>query len=368
MSANAVSNNTFSYYTSAVAATADALHKSGAFMDIISKSTPTLDRLRQKGKITFQGGKQVAINLMYGLDTPVDSYSDLDSLTITRSDGMTEVFAPWAQYHFPVVISGHEARTNKGKAEVANLLKARFRQGMLAANERLSNDLWDVSGLAATSQAVTAMGNGGKNIISIPAIVGPYADGGSTGGMDTSDSRKYSLYGMSYALAYWHAQMQNAGGTLIYQTYIAGLRNLFLNCAKQGGGEPDVFVGDYTAYANYLNSLDTKIQYTSWKEADIGFKGVECMGAMFYPDRHVPDMDNCQNWDDTPVDSSVFALNTEHLGLAILSGADFIPSKPKEPENQDVMVVNHFFEGQMICDHRSAQGLMHDIPASIAAS
>ncbi|MBK8871770.1 MAG: phage major capsid protein [Elusimicrobia bacterium] len=357
---NTPAGNTFSYYTSAIAATADALHKSGAFVDIISKGTPTLDRLRNKGKISYQGGKQLAINLMYGLDTPVNSYSDLDPLTITRPDGMSEFFAKWAQYHFPVVISGHEMRTNSGKAQIADLLKARFRQGMNSANERLSNDMWDLEGLIATSEVVSSTGNGGKNIMSIPMLLSP------SSGMDTGDTREYDLYGIDADLAYWHPQLQNGGGSLTARTYLAGLRALFLNCSKQGAGEPDLAIADYMAYANYIEALDTKMQYTSWDKADMGFRGVECMGAVMYPDRHVPDMDNCKDWDNTPVDGTVFFINSEHMGLGILSGADFKPETPQKPVDQDAIVTNHFFEGQLYVDHRSCHGIMHDIPAALS--
>jgi len=361
MSVTADSGQTFSYFTSAIAATADALHKGGAFVDIISKGTPTLDRLRQKGKINFQGGRQVAINLMYGLDTPVNSYSDLDPLTISRPDGMSEYFAPWAQYHFPVLVSGHEARTNKGKAQIANLLKMRFRQGMNSAKERLSDDCWDYTGLVQASEVISSSGNGGKNIMSIPMLVPAYT------GMDTNDSRDYDLYGIdTSAKAYWQPQIQDGGGSLTAATLINGLRTLFLNCSKQGAGEPDLAIADYTSYANYLSALDTKIQYTSWDKADMGFKGVECMGATMYPDRHVPDVDNAQNWDDTVVDGSVFMLNSEHIFLAILDSADFKPETPQKPVDQDAIVTNHFFEGQLCVDHRSCHGIMHDIPATLS--
>ncbi len=369
---NTPSLSTFSYLTSAMAATSDALHKSGAFIDVISKATPTLDRLKDKGKISFQGGRQLAINLMYGLDTPVNSYSDLDPLTITRPDGMSEYFAKWAQYHFPVVISGHEAAVNKGKAELDNLLKLRFRQGMNSAKERLSKDMWDLMGTTTTAAgdtAISASGNGGKNIISLPMIIGPYAAGNSVGGMDTNDSHIYDLYGISPAsVTWWRNQIVNHAGSQVRATLLSNLRKLSLECAKQNQGDPDLMIADYTTYANYMEALDTKMQYTSWDKADIGFKGVECMGSIMYPERHVPDMDNAYNWDSASfTDGSVFALNTEHLGFAILSGRDFAPETPQRLIDQDGVVVNHFFEGQLFTDHKGCQGLMHDIPSSFTS-
>lgn len=353
--ATSVSNNTFSYYTSAIAATADAMHKSGAFMDVISKANPLLERLRSKAKISVDGGRQVAINLMYSIDGNVNSYSDLDELDITRPDGLTTVFDKWAQYHFAVVVSGHEMRTNRGKAQAANLLKARFKQRMLSAQERLASDMWYLG-----TSGSTATGNNDKNIKSIPILV-PVHDSGA------SAKKDIDLYGIDMsANAYWQPQNYDFATSATAEQLQNGLRKLFLDCAKQGAGEPDLAVTDYQTYNLYLSALNPQLRYTSWEKADIGFKGVELMGATLFPDRFVPDADTgVQSGDGSWAYGTLYFLNTDRLGFMILAGADFKPDSPEKPVNQDAIVTNHFFEGQLILDHRSCHGAAFGIPASL---
>ena len=354
MSASAISANTFSYYTAVTSATGDALHKGGAFQDIIKKATPTLDRIGKKGKINEDGGRQVAINLLYSNDTNVNSYGELEELDTSRSDGMTTVFDKWCLYHFGVSFSGTEMATNKGKAQIANLVKARYAQHMQSATERLSNDIWQLG-----TTASVATGNGDKNIKSIPMVVPAF---------ETSSSvRDIDLYGIdTTANDYWQPKLKDFADSATAQGLLDGLRWLAIEVTKAGKGKADLCPMDYQTYNLYIGALDTKVRYTNTKSADTGFESVDCYGADAYPEMYVPDTEGGYNWDSSSwANGSAYFLNTNHLWFRTLSGRDWKPEGAIRPHNQDAVVNNHFFQGQFGCDARDCHGLAFDIPSSL---
>ena len=348
----------FSYYSALYASTAGALHKGGKWVDIWSKGNPTLDWLRKKNQIGYDGGSQIEIVLAYTSGDGTSSYSDLDPLTIARPDQASKYFQKWSQYHFPVVLSGHDMRVNRGKAATAKLMKQQFRMSMTGAKETLSAHLWKLG-----TDDSEATGNGGKDIVSIPQIVSSRDAAGSNFDID--------LYGIDASAnsSYWDAQTQDCTGTITTVTFPKMLRLLYLNCCKDGNGDPDFGITDYQSYGMYLAALDNRVRYTQTEKADVGFKGVECMGATVFPDSYVPDVDNGYNYDSGSwADGSWYFLNSEYLHFAILSGADFAPDEPQKPVDQDGMVINHFFEGNLYCTRRNCHGVAFDIPSTITAA
>ncbi len=348
MSATLVSGNTFAAYTSHIASTTDHLYKSGVFTDVIGASNPVVAKLRSKGKQNVSGGRQVAIDLMYEHVSNVDTYSDLDTLDLTRPDGMTQVFTPWAQMHGALVLSGHEMRTNKGKAQAQNLVKNRTKQLMNSLIEKTSTMLWDL-------RTTTTTGNGGKNLTSIPMIVP----------LDTTD---IDLYGIDMsANTWWQNKEFDFADSATAQSLIDGLRKLYLDCTKGVGGSPDMCVADYQSYNLYIGAMDTKVRYTSTGESDIGFASVKCMGMDMFPDEHVPDSEADVNWDSGSwANGSFYVLNTDYLELLYLEGAEYTPDAPLKPVDKDALVTNYFTEFQLITNNRRKQGGAWDVPAALS--
>ena len=349
MQATTVSGNTFSAYTSNIAMTLDHMYKSGVFTDIISKGNPLFAKLKSKGKSSVSGGRQVAIDLMYGLSSNVNSYSDLDDLDITRQDGHTQVFTKWAQYHGALVFSGHEMNTNRGKEQAQSLVKNRVKQLLASFSDRMNRDLWDITPEGTTT------GNGGKNITSIPQIV-------------PCNTKDIDLYGidMSETPAFAN-KTYDFGGDMTPQAFTDGLRRLYLDTTKSLGGAPDMSVCDYNSYDLYLAAMDRKIQYTDWKDADIGFASVKCMGSDLYPDEHVPDTEHAVNWDSNEwTNGSFYFLNTQFLELLFLAGRDFKPGKQLDAINKDGVVTNYFAECQLVTNHRAKHGVAFDLAATLS--
>jgi len=352
---------THSYITSAIASTKDALHQSGKWRDIVSKANPTWDWLKRKGRIDYDGGRQLAIDVLYSTDdVPVGSFSDMDELTISRPDGASEVYDRWAQYHFPVIISGHEKNINGGKAAKTKLIKNRFKQAIKASAKKMSQDTWDIIGGCTlgsdTSGTEITTGNSNKNMKSLALLVPPTA---TAGGYNNGD-----LYGIAAAETYWAPQSHDFADSASVQVMVDSLRNLFLSCAEFGDGQgPDLAIGDYTSYGLYIAALDTKVRYTQVEKGDMGFRGVMCNGATLFPDTYVPDPEAGANY-GSRANGAIYMLDTDHIFLAYLAGMDFKPGPVQMPVNQNIEVVNHFAELQLYIDHRSCHGVAWDIPTA----
>lgn len=347
MSANSVSNNTFAAYTAHIASTHDHLFNAGVFTDVIGSSNPVTAKLRAKGNKSVDGGRQVAIDIMYELVSNVDTYEDLDDLDLTRPDGMTQVFDKWSQMHGALILSGHEMRTNRGKAQAKSLVKARTKQLMNTLIERTNIMLWDII------PDDTTTGNDGKNIKSIPMIV-------------PCNGKDIDLYGIDMsAKTYWQNKVKDYADSATKQAYTDKLRQLYLDCSKGVGGRPDMAVGDYQSYDLYIGAMDVKVRYTSIKESDIGFESVRLMGMDFFPDEHVPDTEAQVNWDSGSwANGSIYMLNTDFLKLLYLEGAEYSPDAPMKTPGKDALITNNFTEFQIVTDNRRKHGVAFDIPAT----
>jgi len=334
--------------------TADNYYKSGLVHDAVFKSNPTFAALHKKGvKKETKGGGKIQVNLMYGKNGTVKSYSRYETLDVAPQDGIEPAFYPWAQYSGSVAIDGLSEAQNSGAPQIQKLLREKMTQLTMSFSEQMNEDLWDLSGLTV---ATATTGNGGKKIQSIPLFVqGDPTAASTVGGIDQATN------------SWWRNKTANSNADS-YIKLKSELRNLYSEVCKGNGGSPDMGIADLVTYNTYEASMDAQIRYTQDSDATLGFENIKLKGAKLFWDEHVPDPDTGVNWDSGSLaNGAVYLLNTKFLELVVMSGKDFAPLGFQQPVDQDARVGNWVFYGQLVCSNRAKQGVLEDTLLTIVS-
>lgn len=332
--------------------TADHYYKSGLVHDGIFKGNQTWAELTKKGiKKNVGGGGQIQVNLMYGQNETVDSYSRYGLLDTAPQDGIEPAFYPWAQYAGTVAIDGLSKSQNSSKEKIQDLMKEKTQQLIMSFSERMNYDLWDRGNLTLAAPILT--GNGNKNIISLPAYI------------QKDPTQAYSIGGITQSTnTWWKNKTLDGTDTASYAAFLADMQTMYTDVSKGTGGTPTHIISGPLTYNGYERAMDTKTRYSMDDTASFGFENIRYKGAKYFWDEHVPDMDTPYNSDHgsfTEVGKgSMFFLNDKFLELVTLDGKDFAPLGFVRPPNQDASVGSWIFYGQLVCSNRRKQGLIFE--------
>lgn len=139
----------------------------------------------------------------------------------------------------------------------------------------------------------------------------------------------------------WEGKMSSTT-TAVSLDLILTLRRL----AKVGDGpkgKPDLVVTTETIFQKFLSLLQIQQRLTEGKEtAKAGFTGVWYAGCDIFPDDYCPS-------------SHVFALNSNHLGIAIHKDGDFVRLPwSMVPDSPDDRTMKIFLDCNLITNNRKA--------------
>ena len=291
--------------------------------DNIFTRIPLFMWLKQKARLSEDGGATIVVPLMYGKNTTAKSYSGYGILDTTPQDGLTAAQYTWAQYSVSITISGREERIqNAGEKAILKLLASKTEQAEMSLRDKLDIDLW--------ASATT-----GTNILALPTIVDT-----TTTIADVSKS----------ANSWWQAQV-NASGSFAAQglsdmelTY-----NEVMNQSMDNSG-PDFLCGTQAVYEFYNNKLQPQQRYTDNKYGDAGFENLRFKGATMTFDGNVPSQ-------------ALFFLRSDNLKLVSNSATNFITTPFIKPENQDARVAQILWAGNIVSDNNRKLGKMTGITA-----
>ena len=329
--------------------TSNLYYEKGKVFDNVFESSDTLKALKAHAKREEIGGAKIQVNVMYGHNEAVDSYSRYEQVNIAPQDGMTSAFYDWAQYSAPVSIDGLSEFQNSSASKIQSLLGEKIEQASMSFAERINKDLMDV----ADSVATGITGNGGKNIISLPLLMQKDpTTGADVGGIDQS------------AETWWANQTKDsdAAGTtgVIFKNT---MRNIYNSCTRGAGGQPDLIITDQVSHERYESSLDELTRYTSTNKGDVGFEHLVFKNARMVWDPYCPDMGaGTDGVPGTPLThGSMFFINTKFLKLICGKGKDFAPTAFRTPVDQDARTQLWLFYGQLVTSNRRKNGVLYDI-------
>ena len=329
----------------------------GKYHDNVFKAIPSFWWIYEKMKASQQGGERIAINLQYGKNTTVGSYSRYDVIDTTPQDNQTTVYYPWAQFAGSVTIDGYSERINQGKSQIVNLLQAKVSELEGSMSEDLNRQLWQVS-------------PGTKDILSIPSLI-PLApqttDAMSPGGLSGTTK------------TYWRNQTSQSSGST-WKAVIVEAKHLYNLCSKggnkNGSGAPDLAICDQNTYEHIENYMTEQERYTDSdlgaKARSVGFENIKFKRATLFWDEMVPDAygdgTTGYNYDSGSYTyGALYFLNTNYLEYVVMSGCDLKPQPFLKPVNQDARTSLTLHMHNLCVSARRKHGVLHHITRSLVA-
>lgn len=354
-------------YNAFLTATRDKYLKTAPTNAII-KTNPTFAYLNAKGRVrTLDGGAKIAVPLMYGKNTTVESISPYQTFDISPQDGMTTAFYDYAEYVVSVSMSNLELKQNQGPNAVFNLMTVKTDLATKSLAEQLNIDLLAIEGLTTAKT-----GNSGKNIISIPMYFPKTAPGSCSidvGGIDMSAETNATT-----GICWW---APDPSAIIAHSaTTIAGtLKDLYTARAHasklSGTGMPD-FAITHIGFWTWLNmALDTKVRYAgAGTKANTGFDTLSVQGMEVFWDSHMADYTLTYDWNTSGAgaDYSIVMCNSDYLELGGLRGMNFDWTPFQQPEDQLARVSTCVFAGNLLCSNRASGAVVFDLDVSTVTS
>lgn len=286
-------------------------------VDNIFKSNAIFFELKRRGRVKEEsGGERITVPLMYAKNDTAKSYAGYDTLDTTPQTGIDAAEFNWKQYSASITISGEEQNKNAGtKHKIIDLLDAKTEQARMSLVEKMTTDIY-----------TDGTGNASKNITGLVAMV---ATTGTYGAIDSA------------VQTWWQAQGVDTSTNAVT---LAEMRNMFNSPAKGGTDTPNLVVTTQTIFETYESLLTATVQTQSEatkKVGDAGFQALEFKG--------VPVV-----YDELCNSGVIYFLNLKHLGLTVHENVNFKTSDFKEPEDQDALVAQIKWMGNLTCDRRAS--------------
>jgi len=271
-----------------------------------------------------EGGETIVEQILYEMNSTVDSFSNYGPIDTTPQEGMTIARFNWKQYAGTVSISGHERRVNRGSPKMISLLDSKFKQLEMSLRDRLSRDAFG-----------DGTGNGSMNLTGLAAHISATA----------------TLGGLAPGTFPWWAASVTASVGSFATNGIKNVRTKF-NTLSLGNDRPDAIFSDQTTYERYDAAVEDKQRYhmtgTINKVADAGFVSLAWQGVPWLFDR------------DCTANAILF-LNSRYLKFKVLKGADFEMTPFVTPTEQDASSAKMLFEGNLVTNNRRRLGSLTGI-------
>lgn len=290
------------------------------FADNLSQSFLLMYWLTTQGrKIVEDGGESITVQLMYGSNTTVKSYSGYELLDTTPQEGMTAANYPWRQLSGSVSISREEERKNSGEQRLINLLEARVKQTEISLSSEM-NRQWFGSGA-------------GKDMLGLNLLVETTpASGGTVGGIARSDALN----------AWWRNQYIGHGGANLS---VGGLLNIYklYNLASRGNEHPDLGITTKGAYEVIEDKIAQNQRFVDSRVANSAFEMIKIKGAVV-------------GYDEQCTATTFYWLNSDYLAFVVDKMTDLIMTDFVRPEDQDARVAQILLMGNLVLSNAARQG------------
>jgi hypothetical protein len=293
-------------------------------IDQIHNSNAVFYKLKSVGAIKEEsGGERIQQPLMYGKNTTVHSYQGYEQLDTTPQEGIDSAEYNWKQYSVSISVNGKELRQNKGKKwKIIDLLDAKTKQARLALVSALTEGIFS-----------DGTGNGNRDLTGLEAMV---AASGVYGGIDSA------------AHDWWRAGVESTSEAL----GLPKMRTAYNTASVGGKDAPDLIVTTQALFEKY-EGVFTAVSDTNvagvWRTESAGVKKMADGGFESMSFKGVPMV-----WDESCPAGTMYFLNTGHMNLTVHEDANFDTTDFVKPENQDALIAQILFMGNMTCDRRKS--------------
>jgi hypothetical protein len=300
-------------YSEITAIAQNAINKS--LTDNIFGSNIVLKKMKDKAKM-LAGGVNIQEPLIYSTSTSGGWYTDVDALTISKTDNITAAVFAWRQAYESIRVSQLDVAKCSGDSAKLDLVASKIKVAELAMADRL---------------AVGLFGNGGSSTIDgFQAMI----DDDTYGGINPAD------------FAGWAAQLKGNSGT--DRALSLGLIQQLDGACTIGQDAPTFFVARQNVYDEAYNLFQPHQRLESEEVAKLGFKSLMVNGKPLLVDSHAPV-------------KTIFAINEKYAQLVIHKDNNMRKEHHSALESTDSMLTKIFFMGNLVCSNRRMHGELTDI-------
>ncbi|MBB6731890.1 phage major capsid protein [Cohnella zeiphila] len=284
--------------------------------DNISRRSPTMKMLMKNKKSWDQGGDTIQPAIEYAYASNAGSYRGYDTLNIEPQQTVTDAEFRRKQLYASIVYNGYEVASSRGKNAIFSMAEI----AMNGAETALFN-------LMATQIFADGTGNGGKDILGLPAAVDDGTNVAIYGGIDRTTN------------TFWKAQYDDSIGSItndiLTQYYVAASRGGLQN-------SPDFMVAGFTAWQAVNKVVSGRYEtHSTVNDAgkmfgNLGFPFINFMGVPVVYDEYCPTGD-------------LYMLNSDTIQLWTDPVINFKPSELVKPPNMDAKIGQIFWSGELVC-------------------
>lgn len=288
--------------------------------DNIHNSNALFYLLKEKKAIREEdGGERIVEPLMYATNTTAGSYDGYDQLDVTPQGGIDAAEFNWKQYSASITISGKQIRQNAGRKEkIIDLMEAKTKQAELSLRAQLTKGLFS-----------DGTGNSSKDLTGLKAMV---LNSGTYGGINSA------------TYTWWASNVDSTSEALS----LADMRTAFNTGSLGGSDNPDIIVTTQTLFEKYESLLTSDIDMLSPGVKKMGDVGIQALGF-----KGIPIV-----WDEDCNSGYMYFLNTKHMALVVHKDANFDTTDFEKPEDQDALVAQILFMGNLTCNRRKSHNLL----------
>lgn len=285
-------------------------------IDLFFNSNPLWIRMASKERVAYGGGDLIRQPILYD-KLNAGSYSGFDTFDITRRSTKTVLQFDWSQYQVTLTIDGRTLlKTSGSGTRITDLVETEMETARLTLAEELGADLF-----------LDGTGNGAKDILGLIAAIDSGANVATYGGINRND-------GSLQATAV-QGNLNTTGGALSLP-----LVNTAMGSATIQPQRPELIVTTQSVWDRFWERSQPAQREPSGPGFDdlarVGFTAVNFNGAAVVVDSHV-------------ASGNVWLINSETFKLIVHEDRDFVFSGFQKPSNQDAMVGQIFWAGQLIC-------------------
>ena len=293
-------------------------------VDMFFNSNPIWIRLSSRERVILDGGDLIRQPMLYD-KLNVGSYSGLDTFDITRRATKTVLQFDWSQYYTNLTIDGRTLiKTAGAGSRILDLVEAEMETARMSLADELGRTLY-----------LDGTGNASKDILGLIAAVDDGTNVTSYGGI----TRDASAQGTAVK-----AILDTTGGATSLS-----LVNSVMGRATIQPQRADLITTTQTIWDKFWDRAQPSQREPDGPGFDdlarLGFTAVNFNGAAVVVDSHV-------------ASGNLWLLNTDFIKLIIHRDRDFRFTGFQTPTNQDALLGQILWAGQLVCQSPRLQARM----------
>jgi hypothetical protein len=289
--------------------------------DNVYSATPVLKRFSDKSK-KVAGGLKIQVPVISSVTGAGGAFSDLDTLTVTRTDNMSAAVYDWKQYYEPIRVSNLDLAKCSGDAAKLDLVASKIKIGEMNFAENLSAGLFS-----------DGTGSSAKVITGFAAMI---AGSGTYGGIAPTD------------LASWIAQVKQGATPGTPEALTLARIQALIGACTNGKDRPSLLVSKQNVFDEAYSLFTPNQRFESEDVLKAGFKSLMINGIPLVVDSHAPD-------------ESMYAINEEYAQLFVHKDNNMRKEHHQSLETSDSMLTKIFWMGNLGCSQRRTHGVLQDI-------